>query len=203
MQNIIGKTDVCPPLPDAISARKKQSADKILYGMGLYDYLDKIGTPHIIGSYKMDMMAWNDLDIDIENHAMSAEKLYELTAFILHTFHPLWYEAKEEINDENKTVWFHGFHTIVDGELWNLDLWFFDKETIYKAEHYCDKIVNKVRQKPESREYIIKIKQDLLEQDLYNFYQYSSMDVYRAVLEQGITSTDELLERYVKVENRL
>ena len=29
--------------------------------------LEEIGKPHIIGSYKMDMMAWNDLDIDIEN----------------------------------------------------------------------------------------------------------------------------------------
>ena len=33
--------------------------------------LYQIGTPYIIGSYSMDMMAWNDLDIDIENHAMS------------------------------------------------------------------------------------------------------------------------------------
>jgi len=29
------------------------------------------------------------------------------------------------------------------------------------------------------------------------------MDVYRAVLEQGIRTADELLERYVKQKNRI
>lgn len=67
-------------------------------------------------------MAWNDLDIDIENQTMSIDKLYGLTNYIFHTFPPLWYEAKEEINEEGKTVWFHGFHTMIEDELWNLDL---------------------------------------------------------------------------------
>lgn len=180
------------------NAERKRSADKILYDMGLWDRLCKIGNPHIIGSYKMDMMAWNDLDIDIENQAMSIDKLYELTYDILHTFHPLWYEAKEEINEDGKTVWFHGFHTMIDEELWNLDLWFFDLETINKAEYYCSNIMKMVKQTPESQEYIMKMKQELQKRGLYGFEQYSSMDVYRAVLEQGIVDTDELLSRYIR-----
>ena len=48
------------------NAERKRIADKILYDMGLWERLSKIGAPHIIGSYKMDIMAWNDLDIDIE-----------------------------------------------------------------------------------------------------------------------------------------
>lgn len=180
---------------------RKYAADKILYEMGLWEQLCQIGTPYIIGSYSMDMMAWNDLDIDIENHAMSISRLYELTSYILRTFHPLWYEAKEEVTDEGNTVWFHGFHTMIDGELWNLDLWFFNQETIDKAKHYCDNIVKMTAQIPGSRECIIDMKQELLKRGLYDFYQYSSMDVYRAVLEQGITDTDELLERYIKTKN--
>jgi len=46
---------------------KREQADYILYDMGLLCELKKYGTPHIIGSCRMDMMAWNDLDIDIEN----------------------------------------------------------------------------------------------------------------------------------------
>jgi hypothetical protein len=82
----------------------------------------------------MDMMAWNDIDIDIENQGMSLEKLYQLTSYIIETFHPFWYEAKEEVNDEGQTVWFQGFEAMIDGERWNFDLWFFDRETIEKAE---------------------------------------------------------------------
>ena len=86
---------------------RKMAADRILYEFGLMEQLEKIGIPHIIGSYRMDMMAWNDLDIDIENDNMSKEKLYELSAYIFKTFQPLWYEAKEEISEDGKRVWFH------------------------------------------------------------------------------------------------
>ena len=183
--------------------RRRQQADKILYDSGLFAWLENIGEPHVIGSYRMGMMAWNDLDIDIVNERMDTDRLYSLTAFVLEQFCPLWYEAKEEVNDQGKTVWFHGFHTRIDGELWNVDLWFFDRETIRKAETYCDRISEQVRQIPGSRERIIRMKQELLERNLYGFYKYSSMDVYRAVLEQGISDVEELLRRYQRGENRI
>ena len=50
---------------------RKRAANHFLYECGLLDELNKYGTPHIIGSYRMDLMAWNDLDIDIENGNMS------------------------------------------------------------------------------------------------------------------------------------
>ena len=55
---------------------RKANADRILYEFGLLKRLEVIGEPHIIGSYKMNMMAWNDLDIDIENNDMSLDKMY-------------------------------------------------------------------------------------------------------------------------------
>ena len=178
-------------------------AQKILHEKGLLDRLERIGVPHVIGSCRMNMMAWNDLDIDVENGAMSKDKLYELTAWILKTFCPTWYEAKEEINDEGKTDWFHCFEAFIDGEKWNFDLWFFDRETIEKAERYCDQIKAQTEQMPGAREVILTIKQGLIACGRYGFYDYASMDVYRAVLEQGIRTTDELLARYVRQENRI
>ena len=61
----------------------KEKADRILRETGLLERLGEIGAPHVIGSYKMDMMAWNDLDIDVENANMSIEKLYGLTDYII------------------------------------------------------------------------------------------------------------------------
>ena len=184
---------------------RKQNADIILYDMGLLERLREIGTPHIIGSYKMDMMAWNDLDIDIENQNMSLDRLHELTGFIIDTFHPKWYEAKEEITDEGQTVWFQGAEAVVNGELWNLDLWFIDRETIGKAEQYCEGIMERAGRLPGASECIVKIKQELQNRGLYGYGEgkYLSMDVYRAVLEQGVTDAEGMLERYVPGENRL
>ena len=175
---------------------RKEKADYFLYECGLLEELKKYGVPHIIGSYRMDMMAWNDLDIDIENEGMSMEKLYRLTAYILEKFHPVWYEAKEEVNAEGKTVWFQGFETLITGELWNFDLWFFDKGTITQAEAFCDEIGRCAAEKAGLKEKIIGIKEKLIAGGLYSFEQYTSMDVYKAVLEQGIMTVEDFLERY-------
>lgn len=178
------------------SRQIRENADRLLYERGLLELLKPLGKPHVIGSYRMDMMAWNDLDIDIENEMMGRDKLFHLTSSILDAFAPSWYEAKEEVSDDGKTVWFHGFETTVNGELWNVDLWFFDRETIAKAERYCDGISQTAS--AAQKEHIITIKRDLIEKGLYSFEKFHSVDVYRAVLEMGVKNTDEFLERYKK-----
>lgn len=169
----------------------KANADRILYEFGLLKKLEEIEKTHIIGSYRMNMMACNDLDIDIENNNMSQDKLYELTAFIINNFQPVWYEGKEEINDKGKKVWFLGFETKITGELWNIDLWFFDRETIKEAEAYCDMIIQNTTQI--QKDTIIRIKRELIVRGLYCDEKYKSLDVYRAVMENDVKTIDEFL----------
>lgn len=164
-----------------------------LYDCELFKELQKYGSVHIIGSYRMDMMVWNDLDIYVENTEMSLTKLYELTDFITKNFHPTWYEAKEEVWDSKK-VWFQGFETMMIGELWNFDICFFDKGKIENAIHYCDRIATKATNK--QKEIIIEIKKSLIEKDLYSFEKYRSVDVYKAVTEMNITNIEEFLSKY-------
>ena len=172
----------------------KAQADRILYEFGLMERLEQIGKPHIIGSYRMDMMAWNDLDLDVENDDMSLEKLYCLTSFILEKFQPVWYEAKEGITPDGKTVWFHGFETMITGQLWNVDIWFFDKSKIEAATDYCDSIVRQTT--PEQKQQIVAIKEELIRCGLYSFEAYRSVDVYRAVTELGITTPEQFLRQF-------
>ncbi len=175
-----------------------EQANRILQDCGLLNELNKYGTPHIIGSYKMDLMAWNDLDIDVENDSMSLDQLYQLTKFILDKFNPTWYEAKEEINEQGNKVWFHGFEFYFDSELWNIDIWFLDKDTIEKAEKYCDDISEKINVNEQLRIAIIEIKQELIKRNLYSFDKYTSMDVYDTVINRGIMNTDEFIKCYLK-----
>lgn len=172
---------------------KREKALKILHESGLWAELERIGEPHLVGSVRMDLMAVNDIDVDIINTGMSLEKLYCLTAFVLEKFRPKWYEAKEECSDEQKTVWFHGFMAEIDGEIWNFDLWFFEREVIEKAEAFCDDITERVSADPALRRAIIGIKEELNERGLYRWDLYHSMDVYAAVLEQGARTTEEFL----------
>lgn len=167
-----------------------EQANRILYDLGLLNELNKYGTPHLIGSAKMNLMAWNDLDIDVENDSMSLDKLYRLTNYILNTFNPTWYEAKEENNEQGNKVWFQGFEFYLDNEFWNVDIWFLDKSTIEKAEKYCDDIKAKIKTNDGLKTAIIDIKQELIKRNLYLFDKYTSMDVYDAVLNKGIMNIE-------------
>ncbi|MCI8623565.1 MAG: hypothetical protein HFG26_07870 [Provencibacterium sp.] len=176
----------------------KAQADRILYELGLLDELEKYGAPHIIGSYQMDAMAWNDLDIDVTNERMSLERLYRLTASLLQNYRPLWYEAKQETDSEGKTVWFHGFEAILFGERWNVDIWFFDEETIRRAEAFGLRMKRQFEWDGAKRDTVIRIKKALIDRGLYAGAPFTSMDVYRAVLEKGILSEEDFLQCYAK-----
>ncbi len=173
---------------------RKETADYFLYDCGLLNELKKYGEVHMIGSYRMDMMAWNDLDVDVDNSNMSQEKLYQLTSFIIDKFHPTWYEAKQEVNANGDTVWFHGFETMMTGELWNFDIWFLDKKQIEDTAQYCDEISQKATS--EQKRNIVKIKEALIDKNMYSFEQYRSVDVYKAVVDMEISDIDEFLSRY-------
>lgn len=60
-----------------------------------------------------------------------------------------------------------------------------------KAEEYCDDITRRASQS--QKDSIVRIKQELLARGLYSFEQYRSMDVYKAVLEAGVTDVEGFL----------
>ena len=176
----------------------KENADIILYKYGLLDELKKYGSTHIIGSYKMDLMVWNDLDVDIENTDINMKIIYDLTRYIFDKFTPIWYQGKETLM-ANKKCYFLGFETDILEERWNIDLWFFDKVEIEKCEKYCDDITEKINEYPEYQDYIICIKKDLIQNGMYGD-SYNSFDVYDAVLNHGIKNTEELIKNYKKMD---
>lgn len=179
--------------------KRAEQANHILYDLGLLSELNKYGTPHIIGSVKMNLMVWNDLDIDVENDFMSLDKLHNLTKSVLDNFNPTWYEAKEEINEQGNKVWFQGFEFYLANELWNIDIWFLDRYEIKNAENYCGDILDKIKNNEQLKTAIIDIKKELIKRDLYSFDKFTSMDVYDSVINKGITDIDDFVERYNKL----
>ena len=176
----------------------KQDADRILYKYGLIDELNKYGNTHIIGSYIMDLMVWNDLDIDIENTGINMNVIYSITKFVFDKFFPIWFEGKETIL-AGKKCYFLGFETNILKDVWNIDLWFFDKLEIEKCKKYCDDISSRILKNREFGDYIIKIKKELIQNGMYTT-SYNSLNVYDAVLNHGIKNFDELVKKYVKNE---
>lgn len=177
---------------------RKQKADYLLTNIGLVEELRRYGEVHTVGSCRTGLMANNDIDLYVENSAMTLEHLHDLTAFVLKTFKPTWYEAKEELNSEGKLVFFHGFETVISGEKWNFDIWFFDRETIRQAEELCTRIELESNEFPAKKNAVIEIKNILISKGLYSHDKFTGMDVYRAVFDMNILTPEAFLEKYKK-----
>jgi len=176
---------------------RKQKAEYLLENTGLVEELSRFGEVHIVGSCRTGLMSTNDIDLYVDNSAMTTEYLYELSSFIFKSFKPTWYEAKEEINSEGKTVFFHGFATVISGEKWNFDIWFFDHDTIIKAEELCTRIEREIEEYPAKKNAVIEIKNMLITKGLYSYDKFTGMDVYRAVFDENILSAASFIQKYL------
>ena len=83
---------------------------------------------------------------------------------------------------------------MIAGQLWNVDIWFFDIAKIEAATDYCDSIAQQTT--PEQKRQIVAIKEELIRRGLYSFEAYRSIDVYRAVTEFGFTTPERFLSEY-------
>lgn len=177
---------------------RKQKADYILENSGIVTELSRFGKVHVVGSARTGLMSSNDIDIYVDNSAMSIDHLYEFTSYILRTFRPTWYEAKEEMNREGKLVYFHGFEAVIASEKWNFDIWFFDRDTINEAEALCERIEREINEYPAKKNAVMEIKNALITKGLYSFDKYTGMDVYKAVFDMNIMSFDAFFDKFCK-----
>ena len=181
----------------------RDAAEKILYEMGLMKVLEKYGTPHPVGSYLINAMAWEDIDISMECEDAVPETLYALSDDINRLMKPYFYEARV-ISEETM---FYSCETKVEDQRWNLDIWFRKKEAVAATLMHCAELKQKIAEKAENREHIIAIKQGLAARGMYGIDKdphrhYHSRDVYRAVLEDGIRDTETFLAAYTIQEER-
>lgn len=174
---------------------KITKANEILYNMNLLSILKKYGEVYIVGSYKMNLMAWNDIDIYIDNQTMDLDKLYNLSIDIFKTFNPIWFEGKQEECKVKCANYFLGFETTCTGELWNIDIWFFSKKTINNTIKYNDNIIDIIKNNPNMRMIITDLKKQLINCGVYGT-QYSSIDVYDAVINGKVENVNQFFDWY-------
>lgn len=167
----------------------KDNADKLLYEYGLMKILEQHGKVQLIGSYYMDIMAPNDLDIYVDNEEISAEAMYQIINDIIKIFRPVWFEVKHNFNDN-----FIGFETKILADLWNVDIRFISKDDIQKTVDYNNKIIEKLEVNKLLKQVIIDIKKELIKRNEYGFgMPYNSLMVYDSILNNNIKSIEDFI----------
>ena len=171
-----------------------ERADDLMYNHGLLKLLQKYGEIYIVGSYRMEIMTWNDIDFYLDQSGLDAQNYYGLSSDIIREMMPCLFNGEIDIK---KGVAFLGFETRISGDRWNIDIWWKDKTQIDASMAYANDIVHLIHKKPELRDAVINIKQELIARGLYGFDKgkkhYHSKEIYDAVFDEGIFTAEQFL----------
>lgn len=166
-------------------------ADKILHELGLLKILEKYGKPVPTGSYIMGLMTWRDLDIYLETGELTATEFFRLGGEIASNLkpHKLHYR-NEHIGKTpgNPDGLYWGVYTILADfpEEWKIDIWAIDKNQVSELQGRVDKLKSRITE--HERKSILLIKNHFCRHPAYR-KDFTSMDIYNAVTEEGITTT--------------
>ena len=169
----------------------QEKATEFIAQNQLIDILQKYGKTTVVGSYRMQVMAWNDLDFYIDLADFSSDKYYSLATELITKLNPTRFDGIHNI-DQNS--FFLGFELIFAGERWNIDIWWKTKTEIAASTSYADELVSQMEQCPYLKEAILEIKHELINRKLYGFDKgkkhYHSNEIYDAVFPPTLFSTN-------------
>lgn len=174
----------------------QDKANDFIHQSKILDILQKYGKPTLIGSYRMQVMVWNDLDFYIDLTDFHTDKYYSLAAELITKLKPSRFDG---IFNPDKNSFFIGFELIFAKERWNIDIWWKTKAEIDTSIRYTDELISQMKQHPHLKQAVLEIKQELINRKLYGFdkvkHHYHSNEIYDAVFQEGILTVEEFATR--------
>src|ERR1051326_8117974 len=119
----------------------KKEADEILHSKGLLQILNSFGTPHISGSYSLDLMTWRDLDIYLEAGNITTKDFFLLGEKIATALNPLKMSFRNEIIAKTKGLpnglnW--GIYLGNErAGAWKIDIWLVKESECIRLLNHC------------------------------------------------------------------
>lgn len=173
----------------------RREADHLLDERGLRALLLEYGTVHVFGSYALQLMAWRDLDINLETRDLSLSEFFALGRRIAQLLRPVRMSFIDNRPGRLHDVPCGLYWGIRVGSLqepweggWKIDIWAMEPEECAKNIQSLEDIRRRLT--PEARETILRIKSQFWRHPEYR-KSFSGPAIYEAVLDHGVTSTRE------------
>ncbi len=173
------------------NAQLRKEADQLLV-RGLLDVLARYGVPHVMGSYRLELMVWRDLDLYLETEQLSLTQFFTLGSDIASLLTPMRMSFRNE--RIGRTLGLpHGLYWGVylgnqPHGAWKIDVWAVEPDQYQGLSSHHEAIADKLT--PENRRTILAIKAATWNNPGYR-RTFSSQDVYQAVLHHGVTTLDQ------------
>jgi hypothetical protein len=158
----------------------------------LLDIGSLAGQAEIVGSYKMGLMVWPDIDITVTTPgtpdlddalAMASRLMKEAEAHRLNIA-----DHRGGDHPELPAGIYLGPDIVHEGLAWQVDVWLVDQETAGERRAQTSEYIARLTE--DHRRAILAIKQVAAASDVYH-RGVSSVDIYNAVLDFGVRTSDE------------
>ncbi len=176
----------------------RQEADDLLGSKDLRGLLEEYGIPHITGSYALQLMTWRDLDIYLEQQALSEELFFRLGGKIASRLAPIKMSFRNERIAQTPNLPSGLYWGVYLGDerkdAWKLDIWAIDSQECKQRLSFTERLIAELTSS--RRRKILFIKEACWQDSGYR-KTYTSQDIYCAVIEEGIENIDGF-KQYMK-----
>jgi len=180
----------------------QKQANKILSELNLVEILSEIGEVKIVGSLALGLMVWPDIDIDVCLEEIKNEGYFKVVQylFIQPNIKKLVISDDRNLSEDLKIRGipqsiYLGVIYKIDEQEWKIDIRFV-LSLLDRAEEYIKVTLPKLT--AVNKEIILDIKNQLFLHPEYLNKKLSSVDIYNAVLDQGIKNITEFKEYLYK-----
>jgi len=172
----------------------QKEAQAVVEELGIVAVLSSVGTVRVLGSSVLGLMTWRDIDIAVSSPGITSKQAYEAVQPLLTHPHVKQGRYLNESEFYNPTGLLHDeryfFMVYYDRQSesdWKIDISFWLAPGIHPEPIY-----ETVKQQltPETRLAILRIKDVWYKLPFYR-QEVSSVDIYDAVLQQGVRTLDE------------
>ncbi len=177
----------------AADASLRAEADRLL-ASGLRTLLDTFGEVHVVGSYALRLMAWRDLDIHIACADVDLGRFFELGGAVAALLSPVKMHFRNELIAGTPGLPRGLYWGVYLGDekrgAWKIDIWTATADQFTAAFEFQRWVGERLT--PERRSAILHIKTAVWNHPEYR-RAFSSADIYRAVIERGISDPQHFL----------
>lgn len=168
-------------------------AGKILKELDLVNFLSKFGQVLLAGSFELELMTWQDIDIVVSSE-LSVENYLNLVNYLFkkeNVYSMNLQDFRKSIFAERPQGLYCGVTYLEKPDIfWTIDIWFFKKSNISDFINWVKSGLTK-----DNRLIILKIK-DQLKRTKYG-RTISGMEVYKAVLKHRVKNLKEFKKYYL------
>lgn len=181
----------------------RKEADDLLHGRGLLQLLEGYGTPHVVGSYSLELMAWRDLDLYLENDRTTETEFFELGGRLASLLRPTNMRFRDTrvtpVEGLPPGMYWGVYMDRGIEDAWKIDIWALDSEQSKRLIDFQDDLAKRVT--AAARLTILRIKSQVWRDPEYR-HSFTALEIYRAVLDHGIENVDGFRE-YLKARGLL